>query len=166
MPRYRKPDKPISNYITQAGEKRLREEARYLWKEERPRVTQSVSEAAALGDRSENAEYIYGKKRLREIDSRLRYLSKRLDAVTVVDDKPQNTQKVYFGAWVILEDADGQEQQYRLVGPDEIDINQGAISIDSPLGKALLGKTAADEIAINSPSGKAYYTLLKISYET
>jgi len=166
MSRYRPPSKPSSKYISGAGEQQLKEELRYLWKEERPKVTQSVSEAAAQGDRSENAEYIYGKKRLREIDRRVRYLNKRLDEVTVVKRSPDDTSKVFFGATVELEDEGGQIVNYRLLGADEINPKTGAISIDSPMGKALLGKKADSEIILNTPSGEKRYFIVAINYES
>lgn len=155
----------ISNYITVEGEERLREELRYLWKEERPRVTQSVSEAAALGDRSENAEYIYGKRRLREIDRRVRHLRKRLEALTVVDRPPSDPTKIYFGAWVSAEDEDGEQHHFRLIGPDEVGEKSGYISIDAPLGRALLGKGIDSELSIQTPSGRKLWYVLSISYE-
>ena len=141
------------------------QELHQLWKVERPQVTQSVSEAAALGDRSENAEYIYGKKRLREIDRRVRYLSKRLEEMTVVSSVPDDTDKIFFGAYVDLEDEDGNELRYRLVGPDEIDPQRGYISIDSPMGKALLGKSNDSEITISTPTGEQTYWVLGIEYK-
>lgn len=144
----------------------LKAELHQLWKVERPQVTQSVSDAAALGDRSENAEYIYGKKRLREIDRRVRYLSKRLEEMTVVSSVPDDTDKVYFGAYVTLEDEDGKAFNYRLVGPDEIDPRKGYISIDSPMGKALLGKPLDSEISISTPTGEQTYWLIAIAYRT
>jgi len=165
MSRYRPPAKPSSRYISAAGEKKLKEELHYLWKVERPKVTQSVSEAAALGDRSENAEYIYGKKRLREIDRRVRYLNKRLDEVVVVNRKPDDTSKVYFGAWVELEDEAGNLVEYRLLGADEIDPGTGAISIDSPVGRALLGKQVDAEISLQTPGGQKHYAVVGIRYE-
>ena len=165
MSRYRPPSKPSSNYISAAGEQKLKEELQYLWKVERPKVTQSVSEAAALGDRSENAEYIYGKKRLREIDRRVRYLNKRLDNVTVVRKTPSDTSKVYFGATVELEDEQGETVKYRLLGADEIDPGTGTISIDSPMGKALLGKPLDSEILLQTPSGRCHYLITAIRYE-
>ena len=119
MNRYRSPEKPGSQFITAAGAARLKQELDELWKVERPRVTQAVSEAAAQGDRSENAEYTYGKKRLREIDRRVRFLRKRLDGMTVVDKPPSDRKRVYFGAWVTLEDVDGKQTRHRIVGPDE-----------------------------------------------
>jgi len=145
MGRYRPPQKPSSPYITPEGEASLREELRYLWKEKRPEVTKAVSEAAALGDRSENAEYIYGKKQLREIDRRVRFLTKRLDSLKVVDSKPDNLNKVYFGAWVSVENEDGETKRYRLVGPDEFDLSKGYLSIDAPFARKLIGKRLEDE---------------------
>ncbi|MBU14797.1 MAG: transcription elongation factor GreB [Gammaproteobacteria bacterium] len=164
MSRYRPPAKPSAKYITAEGEAMLKAELHRLWKIERPQVTQSVSEAAALGDRSENAEYIYGKKRLREIDRRVRYLSKRLEEMTVVSSVPDDTDKVYFGAYVTLEDDKGQRSSYRLVGPDEIDPYKGYISIDSPMGKTLLGKTIDSEISISTLTGEQTYWVIAIEY--
>ncbi len=164
MSRYRPPQKPSSKYISPAGEKTLKDELNYLWKEERPKITQSVSEAAALGDRSENAEYIYGKKRLREIDRRVRYLSKRLEEVTVVSTVPDNMDKVYFGAKVTLEDEQGETYVYRLLGADEIDPKKGHVSIDAPLGRTLLGKELDSEVEVTSPQGSKLYYILAIEY--
>src|SRR5664279_5001766 len=127
-----------SPYITPQGHKRLSDELSCLWKVKRPQVTQAVAEAAAMGDRSENAEYIYGKKQLRQIDSRLRFLSKRLDELVVVDRIPDDTSRVFFGAWVDVEDDEGNMHRYRIVGPDETDAAKNFISIDSPMAKALL----------------------------
>lgn len=155
-----------SNYITAAGEKQLRDEMKYLWKEKRPAVTKAVQEAAAMGDRSENAEYIYGKKQLREIDRRLRYLDKRLEAVTVVYDAPQNQNAVFFAAWVELIDDEGKKYEYRIVGPDEIDIDKGYISINSPMARALLKKQLDDEIEVKTPEGSRYYEIIAIRYES
>ena len=153
-----------SNYITPDGAKRLRDELDWLWKTERPRVTQGVADAAAEGDRSENAEYIYGKKRLREIDRRIRFLTKRLDHLTVVSAPPSATDRVFFGAWVRLENEEGDETTYRIVGPDEFDVAKGWISIDSPVGKALLGKREGDEVTVHRPAGTAVFTILEVSY--
>ena len=155
---------PRSNYITPDGARGLRDELDFLWKKERPRVTQQVSDAAAMGDRSENAEYIYGKKRLREIDRRIRFLSKRLEALTVVSEPPGNPHRVYFGAWVRLEDEDGEELTYRLVGSDEIGAESGRISIDSPVGRALLGREQGEEVVVRRPAGTATFTVLAVSY--
>ena len=140
MGRQRLPQPKGSAYITPEGARTLRDELDHLWRTERPKVTQAVSEAAAQGDRSENAEYIYGKKRLREIDRRIRYLQKRLDEITVVERAPTDTARVFFGAWVRLEDEDGNTVTYRIVGADEFDAAKGLISIDSPLARALLKK--------------------------
>ena len=127
-------------------------------------MTARVAEAAAQGDRSENAEYIYGKKRLREIDGRVRFLTKRLDGITVVDHIPDDQDKVYFGAFVTLEDEEGEEVEYRIVGPDEFDIVNGKLSMDSPLGKAVLGKRVEDEVKFSSPKGVRVLYILKIRY--
>lgn len=159
-----KPRPKISNYVTVEGERRLREELDYLWRSERPKVTQQVSDAAALGDRSENAEYIYGKKRLREIDRRVRHLRKRLELLTVVAALPSDTSKIYFGAWVDLEDEEGKRHQFRLIGPDEIGERPGYISIDAPLGRALLGKQVDSEISIKTPNGHTQWYVLGIHY--
>lgn len=164
MSRYRPPQKPGAKYITKEGENFLKKELHRLWKVERPQVTQSVSEAAALGDRSENAEYIYGKKRLREIDSRVRYLSKRLEEITVVSIPPEDRSRIYFGAYVTLEEEDGKKVKYRLVGPDEIDPQRGYISIDSPMGKSLLGKFVDHDFVIKSPAGTKEYYIVQIEY--
>ena len=154
-----------SNYITEEGFKKLSDELHQLWTVERPRVTQEVSVAAAQGDRSENAEYIYGKKRLREIDSRLRFLQKRIDELEVVRESPPGETRVYFGAWVTIEDEDGETSRYRVVGPDEFDIDRGYISIDSPMGRALVRKQLDDEVMVRRPRGDATYTIVAIEYE-
>lgn len=159
--------KPIpqkSPYITREGWQKLDEELKYLWKVERPQVTQAVSEAAALGDRSENAEYIYGKKRLREIDRRIRYLSKRLDVLKIVDYNPQQEGKVFFGAYVELENENGELICYRLVGADEFDPSKNWISIDSPVAKALLGKEIDAQVNVNTPKGSVIYFINFITY--
>lgn len=165
MGRYRPPRKPSSKYITPQGKARLEEELKYLWKEKRPIVTQSVSEAAAQGDRSENAEYIYGKKQLREIDYRVRFLSKRLDDMVEVDRIPEDKKMVFFGAWVELENEEGGLKQYRIVGPDEFDVKSGFISMDSPLAQALLNKREGDDIIVQGPNGAMEHYLSKVQYE-
>ena len=165
MGRYRPPQKPGAKYITPEGFKCLQEEHDYLRYTKRPEITQSVSEAAAQGDRSENADYIYGKKALAEIDRRLRYLQKRLDELQVVDRLPSNTEQVFFGAWVLLEDEAGEEHEYRLVGPDEIDPKKGYISVDSPMAKALLKKCIDDEVEVYLPKGEAVYTVIAVRYK-
>jgi transcription elongation factor GreB len=142
----------------------MTEELQYLWNVERPNVTNRVAEAAAQGDRSENAEYIYGKKRLREIDSRIRFLTKRLDGITVVDHIPEDQDQVYFGAFVTIEDDEGDEVEYRIVGPDEFNIDEGRLSMDSPLGKALLGRRVGDEIKFSSPKGMRVLYISNIRY--
>ncbi len=162
--RDRTPRPPSAKYITPEGAKTLRDELAWLWTKERPRVTQAVSDAAALGDRSENADYIYGKRRLREIDRRIEYLSKRLDVLTVVNELPPDRGRVAFGAWVTLEDDDGAEQVYRLVGPDEFDAKQGLISVDSPVARAVLGKREGDEVTVARPKGPATFTITEVRY--
>jgi transcription elongation factor GreB len=155
------------SYITRGGFEKLRAELDFLWKEERPRVTQAVSVAAALGDRSENADYIYGKKRLREIDRRIRFLTKRMDELEVVNLAPRaNADRVYFGAWVELEDEEGTRARYQLVGPDEFDAAQGRISIESPVGRALMGKRLGDEVEVRRPKGDARFSIVAIEYPT
>jgi transcription elongation factor GreB len=151
-------------YVTPEGYKRLAEELDRLWRVERPRVTREVAEAAALGDRSENAEYIYGKKRLREIDRRLRFLSKRLDELVVVEPRAERGGRVYFGARVALEDEDGARLEVQIVGPDEFDVAAGRISVDSPLGRALIGKEEGDEFVFRRPKGEVRYTLVAVRY--
>jgi transcription elongation factor GreB len=151
-------------YVTRAGYDRLAAELDRLWKVDRPRVTREVSDAAALGDRSENAEYIFGKKKLREIDRRLRYLSKRLDELVVVTEAPADVDRVYFGAFVELEDGDGESLEVQIVGPDEFDATAGRISIESPLGRALIGKRAGDEFRFSRPKGTVTYAVLRIWY--
>ena len=164
MGRYRPPTPRGSNYITPEGEIALREELHQLWKVERPTVTHTVHEAAKNGDRSENGDYIYGKKRLREIDSRVRFLTKRLDHLTVVDQAPSQQDKIFFGAWVTLEDEAGELQRYRIVGPDEFNLRENKLSMDSPLAKALLGKFLDDEISFQSPSGLKVFIVNAITY--
>ncbi len=166
MGRYRPPRPPSSKFITPQGAARLRDELDFLWKEKRPAVTKSVAEAAAQGDRSENAEYIYGKKQLAEIDRRVRHLRKRLDGMRVVDQLPSDTSKIYFGAWFELEHEDGDRNSYRLVGPDEVELDSQYVSMDSPLGKAILGKKAGDELEITSPRGSTVYVVVDVSYES
>lgn len=165
MSRYRPPRPRSSPYITEAGYQRLNEELKYLWKEKRPEVTRKVSEAAAQGDRSENAEYIYGKKQLREIDGRVRFLSKRLDELTVVSRPPGEADRIFFGAWVTLENENGECFRYRLVGPDEFDADPAYISIDSPMARALLKKRVDDEIAVDQGDETNTYYVTGIEYE-
>ncbi len=172
MGRWRPPRQRGSAYITVEGAERLQRELTELWKVERPVVTETVSQAAKNGDRSENGDYIYGKKRLREIDSRVRFLGKRLEELTVVDRLPDNRDKVFFGAWVSLdiisssnpEYRDGEQLTYRIVGPDEFDVGLGYISMDSPLARALLGKNLDDEINVETPEGAVCAEIAAINY--
>ncbi len=167
MSRYRPSSPKSSPYITADGAAKLRAEVRQLWKVERPQVTQVVHEAAKNGDRSENGDYIYGKRRLREIDRRVRYLTKRLEDATIVEEKPRDTSKVYFAAWVTLEDQDNPDapsQRLRLVGSDEIDSAQNWISIDSPMARALIAKSVDDEVQVNTPEGKRCFVITAIEY--
>ena len=165
MGRFQAPPPAASKYVTPAGARRLREELEQLWREERPRVTQAVAAAAAQGDRSENAEYIYGKRRLREIDRRVRFLRRRLQGMVIVDQPPADLQRVFFGAWVMLEAEDGARSRYRIVGPDEFDMAPGYISLDSPLGKALLRRRIDEEVSVHAPGGSRLYVILAIEYE-
>ena len=164
MSRYRPPRSAGTALITPEGEARMRAELHELWHVRRPQVTQSVSEAAAQGDRSENAEYTYGKKMLREIDSRVRFLTKRLENLKVVDSRPSDPNKVYFGAWVSLEDDDGHEPRYRIVGPDELDLKTQQISIDAPLARALIGKALDAEVRVQTPTGEKAWYIVAIEY--
>jgi transcription elongation factor GreB len=153
-------------YVTRAGADRLHRELLRLLNEERPKVTAEVSAAAAQGDRSENAEYIYGKKRLREIDRRIRFLQKRLDVCTVVDPREQQDPgRVYFGATVTLEDEEGRRVTWQLVGADELCARGGRISMDSPVGRALLGKRVGDTFWVQRPRGEIELTVLEIRYQ-
>ena len=165
MSRSRPPQPRSSHYITREGATRLRDELTQLWTVERPRVTQEVADAAAQGDRSENAEYIYGKRRLREIDRRVRFLGKRLEELVVVDASPSDPARVFFGAWVALEADDGEEVEYRIVGPDEFDVHAGKISMDSPVARALMGKTRGDEVVVRRPKGEVVYTITGVRYQ-
>ena len=164
MGRYRPPRASASPYITPEGDTALRAELRALWKVERPEVTKAVSAAAGNGDRSENGDYIYGKKRLREIDSRVRFLRKRLDALTVVSEPLGERNKVWFGAWVTIENEAGEEHRWRIVGPDEFEVSEGKISCDSPLGRELLGKLVDAEVEIHTPEGVTHWSITKIEY--
>jgi transcription elongation factor GreB len=165
--RYRPPTPPGSKYITPEGAKRLRDELHELWHDERPRVTAAVAEAAAQGDRSENAEYTYGKKRLHEIDRRVRFLRKRLEGMTIVDHHTERARRdatrVYFGAWVQIESGEDL-RWYRLVGPDEFDMEDDYISMDSPLGRSLLGKRLDDDVSVVLPGGATTFTVAAIHY--
>ncbi len=165
MGRYRPPRRRGSAYITPEGEAALRAELHQLWKVERPQVTHAVHEAAKNGDRSENGDYIYGKRRLREIDSRVRFLNKRLDELEVVARPPDDTSRIRFGAWVTLEDTDGEEKRWRIVGPDEFDLRTGRLSMDSPMARAMLGKGVDDEVVVHSPAGEQVFYIVDISYD-
>jgi transcription elongation factor GreB len=162
--RDRTPRPASSRYITSEGAAKLRAELHHLWAVERPRVTQQVADAAALGDRSENAEYIYGKRRLREIDRRLEFLAKRLDQVEVVTGAPADGHRIAFGAWVEVEDEDGEAATYRIVGADEFDPKQGWISIDSPVARALIGKRLGDDVVVHRPKGAVTLTVTAVRY--
>ena len=165
MGRYRPPSPKSAPYITPEGAKALEAELKQLWKVERPTVTNVVHEAAKNGDRSENGDYIYGKKRLREIDSRVRYLSKRLDEITIVDRIPKDTSRVFFGANVTLEADNGDELCFRIVGADEIDPKQKKISIDSPMARKLLGKSLDDEVKVITEQGKKNWIITEVFYQ-
>ena len=158
--------KDVPILVTPEGHKKVTTELEHLWKVERPQVTAEVEAAAALGDRSENAEYQYGKRRLREIDRRLRFLSGRLDRMKVMTPEMQaaNRGKVGFGAWVVLEDDEGERKCYRIVGADESDADRGHISLNSPVAKALLGKAVGDEVEVRRPRGEAFFTIEQIVY--
>jgi transcription elongation factor GreB len=163
MGRYRPPQPKSSAYITRPGYEALDEELKGLWVKRRE-VTAALSAAAAEGDRSENAEYIYRKKQLREMDRRIRYLQKRLDELVVVDKPPTNREQVFFGAWVELEDEQGESVTYRIVGPDEFSVEKGWISMDSPVARALMKKFLDDEVTVQRPGGVAHYVITNIRY--
>lgn len=155
-----------TNLITRDGYDALKTELEYLWKEKRPEVTKKVAWAASLGDRSENADYHYNKKILREIDRRIRYLSKRFDELRIVDYSPQQAGKVFFGARVEIEDEEGNKKSFRITGPDEIYSRNDYISVDSPMARALLGKQVDDETIVITPAGKKLWCITDIYYET
>jgi transcription elongation factor GreB len=155
----------VPNYITPAGLARLASELEHLQRVERPKVVQEVSDAAAQGDRSENAEYIYGKKRLREIDRRMRFLSQRLTHVQIVDPAAQSSDRVLFGAFVSVEDEDGRASRYQIVGEDEVEPSAGRISWKSPLGRALLNKREGDAVNVRRPDGETTeYSIVAVEY--
>lgn len=163
MSRYRPPGPKKSPYITRPGMQALEAEQKAIWLKRRE-VVAALSAAAAEGDRSENAEYIYRKKELRELDRRIRYLQKRLPELNVVDQKPANPECVYFGATVTLEDEAGTVVTYRIVGPDEFDHAESYISIDSPLARSLMKRELGDEVEVEVPRGRLIYTIVDISY--
>lgn len=165
MGRYRPPREKGTALITAEGEARLRSELEQLWREERPVVAKAVQDAAKNGDRSENGDYIYGKRRLREIDSRVRFITKRLEVLKVIRERPSDPSRIFFGARVRLAEEDGTERDIRIVGPDEFDPARSEISIDSPLARALLGKGLDDVANVESPSGQREVEILAISYE-
>ncbi|XOV84115.1 MAG: transcription elongation factor GreB [bacterium] len=180
MSRYRPPRPESSPYITRSGYEKLSAELTYLWKVKRPEVTRKVSEAAAQGDRSENAEYIYGKKQLREIDSRIGFLSRRLDKLTIVEHLPPDQSRIFFGAWVTLENEASEQHTYRIVGADEFDVAPAYISVDAPLARALIGRTINDEVSIEpqrsskpariltqtaEPGTASHYTIINVQYK-
>lgn len=155
----------MARYMTQEGYDAIQKEIDFLWKEERPRIVQEVSDAADLGDRSENAAYIYGKKRLREIDSRMRFLQKKIDSVTPVNIATLPPSKVVrFGAIVVVEDEDGEQQRFRLVDKEESDPGRGRISVQSPVGSALMGKKEGDTATVNLPRGRVDYEIVEVRY--
>jgi transcription elongation factor GreB len=162
--RYRPPAAKKSPYITRAGFEALQAESKALW-ERRVEVTRALAAAAAEGDRSENAEYIYRKKELREIDRRVRYLQRRMPELKVVDRTPDDPDRVFFGAWVTLEDEVGAEATYRIVGGDELDPARNWISVDSPMARALLKRTVDDEVVVRTPEGAVRYLVLEVSYQ-
>ena len=152
-------------YITREGYRRFEEEADRLWNVERPKMAKAVQVAAAEGDRSENAEYQYSKQRLAAIDRRLRFIGQRLKVLTMVDEKPPDDGRVYFGSWVTIEDDDGTVQTYRVVGPDEIDAAKGWISMDSPIGKSLLSREVGDVIRVRRPRGDIRCEIVEVRNE-
>jgi transcription elongation factor GreB len=163
MSRWRPPTRPSSPYITAVGHRRLQDELKEIWSRRRE-VVKALTAAAAEGDRSENAEYIYRKKQLREMDRRLRYLQKRLDVVEVVKAQPADPSRVFFGALVTLEQDNGDEVTYRIVGADEIDADRGWISVDAPVARALLGKRLDDEVRVPVPGGQRRLFIVDIEY--
>lgn len=163
-----KEKKPLprrAHLITPRGLQQMQDELDFLWRKDRPVVTQQVSDAAKLGDRSENAEYIYGKKRLREIDRRVRFLRKRIEVCDVVDRSPVDVERIYFGAWIELEDDDEKLYRYRIVGEDEIDLPCNYISVDAPLARGLLGKRLEEEVEVRLPKGMVNYYVVAIHYQ-
>lgn len=164
MSRYRPPGEKSSPYITVEGHARLKAEFDELWRHRRPEVVKALTAAAAEGDRSENAEYIYRKKELREIDARLKYLTLRLDEVKIVDQPPAQADKVYFGAWVEVADEDDRRRRYRIVGADEADAAHGLISVDAPIARGLLGKTVGQVLTVTLPQGAVELEIVEIRY--
>lgn len=153
-----------SPHITPGGFATLQAELQHIWRDKRPAVVRALADAAAEGDRSENAEYVYRKKELREIDRRLRYLTKRMDELQVVDGRPDDPERVFFGAWVTVLDEAGTEREYRIVGSDEVDSAKGWISLDSPMARGLRGKAVDDIAVVQLPAGPAEYEIVAIRY--
>ena len=166
MTRWRPPQSASTAIITAGGHRRLKDELDELWRHRRPEVVRALAAAAAEGDRSENAEYTYRKKQLGEIDRRVRYLSKRLESVKVVDQTPTDEAAIFFGAWIEIEDEDGNTQRLRIVGPDETDATLGWISIDSPLARAALKKRIDDEFEAELPGGRRRFVVVAVSYDS
>jgi transcription elongation factor GreB len=165
MSRWRAPQSASTAIITADGYRRLKTELDELWRVRRPEVVKALAAAAAEGDRSENAEYIYRKKQLGEIDRRVRFLGKRLEALKIADQKPTDRTAIFFGAWFCIEDDDGKRQHLRMVGPDETDAPLGWISVDSPLARAILRKHVGDEIEVELPTGRRGFAVLAVSYD-
>lgn len=165
MGRWRPPAEKSSPYITAEGARRLRHELANLWHTQRPAVVRALSDAAAEGDRSENAEYIYRKKQLREMDRRIGYLSRRVDEFAVVDQVPRDTGTVRFGAWVRVLDEDDQPSHWRIVGADEITTDGLNISVDSPVARALIGKSVGEEVEVERPAGTISLLIDAVSYQ-
>lgn len=153
-----------TNIITRAGFDTLKAELDQLWRVTRPEITQKVQWAASLGDRSENADYQYNKKLLREIDRRVRYLRKRLEDIRVVDYAPEQEGRVFFGAWVEVENLEGELRRFRIVGYDEIYGRNDYISIDAPMARALLKKEEGDEVMVPTPTGEVCWIINRIEY--
>ena len=164
MSRWRPPSEKSSPYITADGQARLKAEFEQLWRQRRPEVVRALAAAAAEGDRSENAEYQYRKKELREIDSRLKYLTTRLEEVKIVEPVGAGDGRVFFGTWVEVVDGEGTERCYRIVGADEADSARGWISVDSPVARALLGKVEGDAVAVRLPSGETTLEIVEVRY--
>jgi transcription elongation factor GreB len=153
------------NYITPQGIERLKAEYNELMHKERPKLVETVAWAASNGDRSENADYLYGKRRLREIDKRVRFLTQRIEDAEIVDPRTIRSEKIVFGATVTIQDEDGNSKTYQIVGEDEADVNQGKISWKSPVATALLGKKLDDEVIVKKPSGEEVFLIEKIEYK-
>lgn len=162
MSRWRPPSEKSSPYITADGHARLKAEFEQLWRVRRPEVVRALSAAAAEGDRSENAEYQYRKKELREIDARLKYLTRRLEDVKIVDVRSHDDGKVYFGVWVELADDGAESRRYRIVGADEADSTRGWISVDSPVARALLGRATGEFVQVHLPAGEATFEIVEV----